>query len=193
MRNSRKELLPARNFQLRFITRLVATVTIWGAATVLVFTYLLSKKLDTLRYSSHIDATTIGELLLPTTIVVHALSLLIFTAALAYSMQSLWKKLSPPLHSLKKDMARISGGDLTGEVTLGKYEEFQRLAGELDEMRSGLHEKFANIKEQQKVLSAGAAELERSILEGQNLSPESIASLQATVARMKEEVQVFHY
>jgi methyl-accepting chemotaxis protein len=190
---TRKNLFPERDLQLRFITRFVATVTIWGTATVLVFTCLVSKKLDTLRYSSHIDAKNVGELLLPTTIVVHGVSLLIFTAFLAYTIHMLWKTLSPPLHSIKKDIIRISCGDLTGEVSLSKYDEFQSLAKELDEMRLGLREKIVNLKEQQQSLRDRAAELDRSLQEGTDFSMESATALRSAVERMKEEVQKFRF
>ena len=193
MRDARKKMLLNKKFQFRFIMRFVTTIIIWGAATVSIFAYLIEKKLQELRYSSHIDIRTTSELLLPTAIGFHVLSLLLLTALLAYAIHMVWKRLSPPLYSIKRDIARISGGDLTGEVTLSRYDEFQYLAKELDGMRKGLRNKIANIKEQQKRLSIKAADLDRSILSGHDVSLESVALLQSAVARLQEEVEIFRY
>src|SRR6185369_5660541 len=141
-----------RKLQTRFILNFVLIVICWAAATVGMYTYLVEKKLDSIRYSSHVDIKTAGDLLLPVTLGTHLISLLVFAAILAFAMQAVWKKLSPPLYSLKKDLARIAAGDLTSEVSLCKGEEFQNLAGELEQMRQGLRENIIRIKDQQQVL-----------------------------------------
>jgi methyl-accepting chemotaxis protein len=157
-----------------------------------VYTFLVDKKLDSIRYSSHVDIKTTLELLLPITLGTHLISLLIFAAILAYAMRSIWKMLSPPLYSIKKDLARIASGDLTSEVTLCKGEEFQVLASELEKMRRDLRENIARIKDHQRVLAATTAEIDNSIRAG-DLSMTQADTLQTAAARMKESVQIFHY
>ncbi|MCK9419671.1 MAG: methyl-accepting chemotaxis protein [Nitrospirae bacterium] len=181
-----------KDFQSRFILRFVAVATIWAAATIMLFAYLAGKRLEAIRYSSHIDIKTMSELLLPVTIGVHAISFLVFAGILAFTINLLWKRLSPPLYSIKKDIVRIAGGDLASEVSLSKDEEFQRLATDLDNMRRGMREKIVRLKEQQAMLSSAADELVRSTLGG-NPSLSSAATLQAAVERMKRDVQIFHY
>ena len=190
--NNRKRYFINKDFQSRFMLRFVAIATVWAAATAILFSYLAGKKLDDVRYSSHIDSNTISELLMPITLAAQVVSLLIFAGILAYSVNSLWKRLSPPLYSLKKDIARIAGGDLLNEVSLSPDEEFQYLAADLDGMRRGLREKIVRLKEQQRLLSAAADELSRSTLEGK-LSLAHSASLQAAVEQMKATADVFHY
>jgi len=181
-----------KKLQTRFIMNFVLIVIFWAAATVGLYTFMMAKKLDSIRYSSHVDIRTTGELLLPVTLGTHFGSLIVFAVILAIAMQSVWKKLSPPLFSIKKDLTRIAAGDLASEVSLCKGEEFQDLAGELEKMRQKLREHIVKIKDHQQVLSAAAAEIDTSISAG-NLSMDQAAALQSAVARMKESVQFFHY
>jgi len=188
----RKKYLIDKKMQTRFILKFVLIVMCWAVATVGTYTFLVENKLDSIRYSSHVTIKTTGELLLPLTLETHLISLLIFAAILAYAMRSIWKKLSPPLYSIKKDLARIASGDLTSEVSLCNGEEFQVLASELEKMRRDLRENIVQIKNQQQVLSASSAEIDNSISAG-NFSMTQAASLRSAVDRMKESVQIFHY
>lgn len=190
--NNRRTYYIQKDFQSRFILRFVAVATVWAGATILLFTYLAEKRLDAIRYASHLDIKTMSDLLLPVTIGVQVISLLAFAGILASTIDSLWKRLSPPLFSIKKDITRIAAGDLASEVSLSKDEEFQKLAADLDGMRQGIREKIVRLKEQQAALSSASEELSRAVLEGkQSLS--SAASLRAAVERMRAAVQVFHY
>lgn len=188
----RKIYLINKRLQTRFILTFVLIVICWAVATVGVYTYLVEKKLDSIRYSSHVDIKTAGELLLPITLGTHLISLLIFAAILAFAMKLVWKMLSPPLYSIKKDLARIAAGDLASEVSLCKGEEFQDLASELEQMRRGLRENIVRIKDQRLALSAAATEIDNSIGAG-NLSMTHVVSLQSAAAQMRESVQKFHY
>jgi methyl-accepting chemotaxis protein len=84
----------------------------------------------------------------------------------------------------------MAGGDLTSDIILREKDEFQDLAADLEEMRKELRARIARIKEQQAALSAAAAELGRSVQEG-NASPQQAVSLESAVARMKEGVHAF--
>ena len=181
-----------KRLQTRFILSFVLIVILWAAATVGIYTYLVAKKLDAIRYSSHVDIKTTGELLMPITLGTHLVSLVVFAIILAVAMQTIWKMLSPPLYSLKKDLVRIAAGDLTSEVSLCKGEEFQELAGELEKMRKKLRENIVQLKEQQQALSASAAKIGNSV-STENLSPTDVTALQSEIFRMKEFIQTFHY
>ena len=145
-----------------------------------------------MRFFSHLDITKTSELLLPITLGASVISLLAFAGFLAYTFYSLWRRLSPPLASIKKDLGRIAGGELSGEIVLRENDEFQDLAADLDGMRRQLREKILLIKESQQALSASAAELCGSIDKGKP-STAHAASLQSAVERMKEQVNAFHY
>ena len=190
--NNRKIYFIDKDFQSRFILRFIAVATVWATASVMLFAYLAGKRLDSIRYSSHIDVSTMKELLLPITVGAHTVSLLLFAGILAYTISALWRRLSPPLYSIKKDITRIAGGDLMSEVSLSKEEEFQDLAAEVDGMRKELREKIVRIQEQQPLLSAAAVDFSNSILEG-NPSLSHIAALQTSVERMKEHVRALRY
>jgi methyl-accepting chemotaxis protein len=190
--NNRKKYFIKKDFQSRFMLRFVAIATFWAVATAILFSYLAGKKLDDVRYSSHIDSKTISELLMPITVATQAASLLIFAGILAYTVSLLWKRLSPPLFSLKKDIARIAGGDLMSEVSLSSDEEFQDLADDLNDMRCGLQQKIVRLREQFQTLSTAADELHRSTIEGK-LSLTHAAALHGAVEQMNAAANVFHY
>jgi methyl-accepting chemotaxis protein len=190
--NNRKIYFINKRLQTRIILKFVLMVIFWAVTTVGVYTYLIENKLDSIRYSSHVDITTTGELLLPITIGTHLFSLLIFAVMLAVVMRSIWKSLSPPLYSIKKDLSRIASGDLTYEVSLCKGEEFQDLASELDHMRRELRENIVRIKDQQMTLSAAATEIENAISAG-NLSVTHVVPLQSAASQMREVVQKYSY
>ncbi|NTV48423.1 MAG: methyl-accepting chemotaxis protein [Geobacteraceae bacterium] len=179
-----------KKFQTRFILEFVLAVICWAAVTVWVYSSLVEKKLDALRYSSHVDIKTTGDLLLPITLGTHLISFLLFAAILAYTMRSIMKKLSPPLYSIKKDLARIASGDLTSEVSLCKGEEFQELASELEQMRQGLRDKFELIKDRQLAVSSAILDID-SAVNNRRLSMTHIAMLQSETARLKESVNLF--
>lgn len=188
----RKIYLIQKDFQMRFILTFVAGATVWGAATVGLFIYLAEKRLQRMRFSSHINVSTTSELLLPTTIGVQVICLLIFAGILAYTVRSLWKRFSPPLAAIKKELAKIADGELTSEIFPREYADFQGMAGSFEGMRKGLRNKIVRIKESQQALGVSAAELSGSIING-DASSAHVASLQSAVERMKEHLQAFHY
>jgi methyl-accepting chemotaxis protein len=188
--NKRKIYFIKKNFQSRFILRFVAVAAVWSAASMLLFFYLANKKLEEIRYSSYIDIRTTSELLMPITFSALAVSLLIFAGILGFAIHTLLHRLSGPLGQIRRDISRIAGGDLTSDIILREKDEFQDLAADLEGMRTELRERISRIKEQQAMLSAAAAELSRSVQEG-NASSQQVASLESAVARMKEGVHAF--
>ena len=188
----RKIYFIKKNLQSRFILRFVAAAAVWAAISVMLFAYLAGKKLDDLRYSSNIDIETTSELLLPITVSVHAVSLLIFAGILAYTIRSLWQRLSPPLAAIKKSIAKIADGDLTNKIVLRKKDEFRDMARELEGMRIGLWERIDLIKERQQELSA-AADAFHASLEGGDPLLSHAEALQSAVGRMKESLGAFYY
>jgi len=190
--NIRKIYFIKKDFQTRFILRFVALATVWAAATVMLFAYFAEKKLERLRLSSHFDITTTSELLLPITVSAHVVSLLMFACLLAYSIHSLWRRLSSPLSLIKRGIARVAGGELADEISIKENDEFQDLAADLNEMRRGLKGKIDSLKEQHVMLSSATAELRWLIDEGASSSV--YADLfQVAMERMKKELEAFHY
>lgn len=188
---NRKIYFIKKDFQTRFILRFVITATLWAIGSVILFIVMAGKRLQDIRYSPHISVRTTSELLLPSVLTSQVVTLLIFTGILAYAIYVLWKKLSIPLYSIKKDITRIGTGDLLTPVTL-REEEFQDLAGDLDRMRNELKEKIARIRDRHAVLSNSAFELQKSILKG-NPSVLHSSLLRDAAARLKEELHGFKY
>lgn len=181
-----------KDFQSRFILRFVTTATVWAAATVVLFVIMAERRLDDIRYSTHISIKTTAELLLPSAMNAQFITLLIFAGTLAYAIHTLWERLAIPLGGIKKDIGRIAGGDLLSSVTVRDGEEFQDLASDLDGMRNELRRKFIRLKEGQTALFVAAEGLQKSILKG-NPSLSQASALKDAVSRMKEEIHAFNY
>ena len=181
-----------KDFQSRFILRFVLTITIWAVAAISLFLLMAERKMEELLYSPHITVKTTAELLMPSIFQAHALALVLFTGILLYALHSLWKRLSVPLYSLKKDITRIAMGDLVSGVVLRDDEEFQGLAKDVDNMRSSLRRSFVRLKERHLELSGAARELEKALLKGK-LSAGEVAALQKKVSQMQEELRAFSY
>ena len=186
----RKIYFIKKDFQTRFILRFVAIATVWAAATVMLFAYLAEKRLERFRFSSHIDITTTSELLMPITLATHVVTLLIFAVFLVYTIHRLWKSLSTPLYHIKKDIARLTDGDMSHKISLRESDKFNDLATDLDGMRRGLREKIIKMKEQQRVLADASAKLSGSVVKG-NASLADADSLQSAVEGMKKDLKEF--
>ena len=181
-----------KEFQFRFILRFVLIATLWGAATVMLFFAHAERRLEDIRYSSHISIKTTAELLMPSALNAQLISLAVFAVILAYTIHALWKKLSIPLSSIKKDVSRMAAGDLVSAVTLREDQEFQDLASDIDSMRSEVRQKIVRIKEKHSELASAAAELSKSVYKNKP-SLSHAASLKTAVDRMKEELHAFNY
>ena len=190
--NRRRNYFINKDFQSRFILRFVLTTTVWAIAAILLFTYFAKKKLEEALYSSHLTVSSPGELLLSSTVFAHAIALVLFVFLLAYAVYTLWKKLSFPLYMLKKDLARIAGGDLVTEVSLREEDEFQDLAAEVNAMRKELDSKLVKIKDGHAALAAAVSELRRAVLRD-NPSSTPVGPLKEAIERMKEGLNAFTY
>lgn len=188
----RKIYFIKKDFQSRFIVRFVVITTIWATAAIALFTLMAERKLQEVLYSPHITVSTTAELLLPSAFQAHLISLLLFTVILLVSIHALWKRLSVPLHSLKRDIVRIAGGDLVSGVALREDEEFQDLAADLDGMRGELRRKVAGMKERHAELSEAAEAMEKALLKG-TLSADQVAAFREKVSWMREELHEFTY
>lgn len=188
--NQRKIYFIKKDFQSRFILRFVAIATVWAAGTVLLFAYLAEKRLEIFRFSSHVNVATTSDLLLPITLGTHGITLLLFALFLVYSIHALWKSLSTPLSSLKKDIASLANGDLRHAISLRESDKFNDLAIDLERMRRGLSEKIVQLSEQQRELTGAAAKLSGAIASG-NAAVGHADALHSVVERMRKELKGF--
>jgi methyl-accepting chemotaxis protein len=188
--NRRRNYFINKDFQGRFILRFVLTTTLWAVAAITFFAYFGKKRLQEALYTTHLKASSPGELLLSSAATAYALALVLFVVLLAYAVYSLRKKLSAPLYMLGKDMARIADGDLVTEVSLRDEDEFQELASDVDTMRKELDQKLIRIKEAHTALSSAVSELQRAALKG-DPSANHIDPLKNAVTRMKEALNAF--
>jgi methyl-accepting chemotaxis protein len=187
---SRRIYFIKKDFQTRFILRFVLSATAWAVLTVFLFVVMAEKRLEEIRYSSHILVKTTSDVLLRSALTVQAITLLVFAIMLIYAIQSLWTSLASPLYSLKKDIWRVADGDLVSSVSLREEDEFHDLALDMDKMRGDLRQRWARIKERQDLLATAASGLSKSIAKG-SPSVSHASLLRENIARMKEEIHAF--
>ena len=187
--NRRRNYFINKDFQIRFIQRFLVSTTVWAVAAAAFFAYFAKRRLQDALYSSHLTIKSTAELLGPSTLLAHAIALVLFAALLAYAIYALWKKLSVPLYMLKKDLVRIASGDLVNDVTLREEDEFQKLAAEIDEMRKELRRKLVRIKEKHADVSTAVSGLDRVLLQGQPVSNQA-ESIKAAAARLLARLAV---
>ena len=181
-----------KDFQTRFILRFVISATAWAVLTVFLFVVMAEKRLEEIRYSTHIMVKTTSDILLPSALSVQAITLLVFAIMLMYAIHSFWTNLASPLYSLKKDIVRVADGDLASPVALREEDEFQDLAMDIDKMRSDMRHRWARIKERQEVLASVTSDLSKSIAKG-TPSVSHATLLRENIKRMKEEINAFTY
>jgi len=191
-KNYRRIYFIKKDFQSKFILRFVLITTVWSVVTVSLFAAIARKQLEAILYSSHINVQTPQELLAPVALSVHIISLLLFAVMLLFTIRTLWIKLSVPLFSIKKDIARVASGDLTSAIFLRPGEEFQDLAAELDGMREDMRKKFAYLKVQHEELSDAVAGLSRAVFKGSAAAGE-VARFRETAEKMREKLHEFTY
>jgi methyl-accepting chemotaxis protein len=188
--NRRRNYFISKDFQSRFILRFVITTTLWAVAAIALFAYFAKQRLQDALYTTHLKASSPGELLMSSAVAAQAIALVVFVVLLVYAIYTLWKKLSVPLYMLKKDIARIAAGDLVTAVSLRDEDEFLDLASEMNTMRSELSRRLTKIKEGQAELSSAASGLQKAVLKG-DPPAKHIGSLKEAIARMKEELNAF--
>ncbi len=188
--NRRRNYFINKDFQSRFILRFVLTTNLWAIAAIAFFAYFGRKRLQEALYTTHLKASSPGELLLSSALSAQAIALVLFVLLLAYAIYTLRKKLSVPLYMLKKDLAGIADGDLVAAVSLREEDDLQELATDMDVMRKELGRKLIKIKQGHMVLSSAVFELQRAILKG-NPSADQVGALKEAVIRMKEELNAF--
>lgn len=188
--NRRRIIFINKDFQGRFVLRFVITTTLWAVAAITLFAYFAGKRLQDALYTTHLKATSPGELLLSSTVTAYAIALVLFVALLAYAVYTLRKRNMVPLYMLKKDISRIAAGDLVTPVFLREEDEFQDLATDVDAMRRELERKLAEIKEGHAAFSSAISGLQKAVLKG-NPSADQVVPLKEAVTRMKEGLNAF--
>ena len=188
--NRRRHYFINKDYQTRFILRFAVITTICSIASVVLFSWFAGKRLENQMYSIHLSVASADELLLPSVLAAEGIALVVYLLLLAYAVHDLGKRISAPLYMLRKDIMRISAGDLAIPVSLRPGDEFQDLAAHVDGMRKELGVRFARIKEAQQGLARSVSGMERAYLKGRPLT-DHVGETRKAVERIKEAAGVF--
>lgn len=153
MKSRRHTYIVDRKLQFRYILMFVLACLAGSMASLTLFNMLAMKRLDALIWSTHLNVESTGEILRPLSLYVNIADFIFVLLLLLLIAKWMIAKTSGPLYRMSNDVRKISGGDLSTEITLRQTDDFQSTAGELDKMTRSLRERFTIINEKYKAIS----------------------------------------
>jgi len=145
MKFRRRKYLINKGFQLK-PALIFAVLSLLGSfIATAAFNFFALKKLETVMWSTHINAKTTGEIINILFMYVNFASFLFISVLLVISAVWMTKKAAGPIYRMAKDISKITHGDLTLRITLRQKDEFQDTANELDSMLQNIRERFKTI------------------------------------------------
>ena len=158
----RRNYFILKDFQGRFILKLLAVSIMGSILAVLVFIFFADRKIDGLLCSMAIPASAFrGNLLLKealwANVVVASVIAVVFLAA----GRAIFRKIIGALSHIRNNILKITGGNLSTKIVLRKNDEFQEFAAEVNNLSTELNRRFSGIKERTKRISEIAKELDK--------------------------------
>ncbi len=151
------------SYQLKGIF-LFALVSFLGSiAAVAAFNFFALKKLETVIWSTHINAKTTGDIVNAVFIYVNISSFLFVSVLLIIAAVWMTKKTAGPLYRMSKDIHKVTQGDLTTHIALRQKDEFQDAAHELDSMSQNIKTRFNSIYNTYMSISKSIREFNKKI------------------------------
>jgi methyl-accepting chemotaxis protein len=141
----RKRYINNMRFQMKYVITFVITALIGSFIAAFVFNVLALRELESLRWSTHIDAKTTGEIFNPVFLYVAVSSFLFVSLLIIITATWMMRKTSGQLYRMSKDIKKISNGIFDVELILRKRDEFKDVAKELNTMAARLKDKFGRV------------------------------------------------
>lgn len=128
----------------RFIMKFVAGSLSVTLVSIGFFNYLANKKLGEVLFAMRLPQDH-GKILEGEMLLANSIAFVLIILAFLVTARKIFSGVNGPVRKLNSDLAKIGAGDLRGIVKLRDKDEFQDFAGELDEMRCSLRDKFTRI------------------------------------------------
>lgn len=110
------------------------------------FNFLANKKLGEVLFAMRLPQEH-GKILEGEMLLANSIAFVLIILAFLVTARKILSGVNGPVRKLNADLTRIAAGDLRGIVKLRDKDELQDFAGELDEMRCSLRDKFTRIAE----------------------------------------------
>jgi methyl-accepting chemotaxis protein len=152
----RKNYFTKKGFQTRFMVRFLGLLITASAISGYIMYLLINKDVEDAFYSSHVNLSSTGQLLLPILVKVNAWILAVVLVAAAAIIFLVSRNLEGPMARLGKTAERIGRGDLSGNFRLRDSDELKSLAGSFDKMTGQLRERFSELRRQADAIDRSA-------------------------------------
>ncbi len=177
-----------KDFQGKFIVRLLFVSFAGSVLASLLFIALANRKMDSMLYSMMIPSSVFrGSLLLEEALWANGVAVVIISIIFIAAGVAIYRQITGPLHDIRNAILRIGSGNLTSRISLRKNDQFQDFASEVNHLSSELHSKFSSIDSRSKHISELAEELAKS----GSADDERIAGLLKEIRGLDEEIGAF--
>jgi nitrogen fixation/metabolism regulation signal transduction histidine kinase len=144
---ARRKLLIEKDFQIKFILKVLAVVVV-GTALTGIFLYKFGNyQFDRTYYLAHQDVRESWEVFWEAVLGASLASLTLVAAPIIFFTLYESHRIVGPLYRVRVNLDKISGGDLTLETKLRKDDEFLVFNDVMNNLTHSLRDKVAGIKE----------------------------------------------
>ncbi len=147
MKNRRRQYVTDRKYQWRTVLEVASICAAGLLVNLTLFNYLSYRKLEALRWKSHIQADTIADIVTPQLVYTGVLSAGITLLALLFFFLYLMRRTAGPLFRLKRDVEKAAMGDLSVNIYLRRDDDFKDVARECNRAIETLRNSFSLLKE----------------------------------------------
>lgn len=181
---SRRRYFIDKGYQSRIALKVILICTSGMVFGLALFNYLAYKKFDDLRWSIHISASSITEIIAVPLLYSSVAAVLLTVAGLLLFFRSMLKKTEGPIYRLIKDLQTAASGDLSINIWLRKEDDFKETALELNNMIGAVRKDFQQLRDSFAEINTTVNTLEY-IMDRPELAKEKCRLLIASIEKLK--------
>jgi methyl-accepting chemotaxis protein len=147
MKIKRRRYITNTRFQFKYVLTFAITALLGSFVASTVFNFLALRELESLRWSTHINAQTTGEIFNPLFMYVAVFSFLFVALLIILVAAWMMKKTRGQLNRMSNDINKIAKGFFDVDITLRKKDEFKDVAHAFQNMLTGIKDRLIKIRD----------------------------------------------
>ncbi len=184
--NKRRKYIVHPKFQLRFALGFIIAALIVCISSTVLFNYFAVIKLKHLQWSVHVSANSTGEVLKQLFLYIILFNFIFVSILFAITGFRMLKKIDGPINRLIKCLEFIKNGDLSKTINLRQEDVFNNIAGDLDDMREQIKNRFIDSKIQYELISENIQNIKKD-LAGNKLVDHEIDNTIKLIQKLKKQ------